>query len=694
MIKTVIRRFLPVYVLLACIFISGCEDKDFYDPTKDPNYVSETPSTLDFSTSQTIKLQLNYNIAKGFVSTFDLYTEYPLAKNGSLREDLKPIAGGIDVAGYSQLKRVIPSYVTDLYLYSGSLFVPLLSYAKIENGTASFSMCNVEIEETVEGRAGNAGILWKMPLAGYLKTEADFYDETANGNYLYDLIKPDTVKTVAPEVLTAIAKTFRESKIVDEKYYKDATIRVKKGKDSETGAEVFVSVLHSGATFSNSLSYFVYTGTKELTELPQAEVEALEIINIFQYADVHTNSTLTSKKGVKGLTPGKYVQLLYKNASGKLVKEFPIGAQIGWVLHPNSFKAADFSVTEPNYVVRLFSVSYWNDANNLTNVPNVRTNNYNIFFSATDNEGYTYNCFGFEDQPKFASDGDCNDVIFHVLTNPVDAITAPPSITEEDIEKTEEKNGILAFEDNWPKQGDYDLNDVVVKYSSTITYVQTVKIVNGTVIENTDINVKKVEDRFSFIHTGAAFKNAFSYKVDLLPGVIKSITITNERTGAVVDYTSKITADHNGFIIDLCPNVKDVIPNMVPVTDPQNYTVVMEFNEGMVSQDEFVGLTAPYNPFITPSGYYPGAEVHLPMYLPTSRIDMDLFNTEDDRSDKMNLWFVSGENNKFPFAIHLNGAGDDFEIPTERQKIYVTYPRYTNWVNSNMTSDKDWYINR
>ena len=30
--------------------------------------------------------------------------------------------------------------------------------------------------------------------------------------------------------------------------------------------------------------------------------------------------------------------------------------------------------------------------------------------------------------------------------------------------------GILAFEDNWPDKGDYDLNDMILKYNSVMYY--------------------------------------------------------------------------------------------------------------------------------------------------------------------------------------------------------------------------------
>ena len=78
---------------------------------------------------------------------------------------------------------------------------------------------------------------------------------------------------------------------------------------------------------------------------------------------------------------------------------------------------------------------------------------------------------GFED----GEDGDYKDVLFYLDADPEGAIDDSdkpvidpgeeqyPDVTGDPI------NGTLAFEDLWPSQGDYDMNDVVVGYSTTFT---------------------------------------------------------------------------------------------------------------------------------------------------------------------------------------------------------------------------------
>lgn len=655
-----------VSVFIALTLLWGCTEKDLYDPEKDPSNVGTTPCTLNFSTTQSVKLEFNYNVASGFVSVYDLYTENPLNEDGAIRTDLTPIAGGISIAGSAPVTRIIPSHVKELYLYSLSLFVPVLSHAAIEEGVARFSQVNLP---GVADNSPSTRTIGDRKIDRYLKSTGDFRTTPSPMWHMYDLISPDAQKDIPVEVLTAFSQAFPDGKKTDPKFYRDATFEIQNDNNGQ-GAKVYVSVIYANCIYNNALSYFTYKTNKDFKNFSTAEKNNLKVINIFKYADVYNNAHADKKQG---LTPGKYVQLLYLDENGNYSEYFPKGAKIGWILHSNAQTGSLSSNLNLNKDW-FYSTPEWNASDK-------HGNNRTIFFTTKDSKGESFNCFGFED--TLNGDGDCNDVLFHVLTDPSDAVIPPPSIDPEDIEKSETKKGVLAFEDNWPKQGDYDLNDVVVKYNSTISYVDKAKV-NGTGVVYDETTVEKVIDHFSFIHTGAIYNNGFSYKVNISPSFVKSIKIDG------VAYTP--VNDGNGFIIDLCPNVKAVIAPMVFGTTPKNYTVEMEFVEGAVKERDFVTQAAPYNPFIFPAEF-PGVEVHLPMYPPTSRANLSFFGTEDDRSEPgKQLWYVSGANNKYPFAIHLANANDNFVVPAELEKIYNTYPRYTDWVNSEMTTNQDWYL--
>ncbi|NDW12585.1 LruC domain-containing protein [Bacteroides sp. 214] len=689
MSKKLFFSFGALCLMALLVLFTGCEDKDLYNP--EPPIEGEGPSTLDYSTSKTLTLNLNYQVSPGYVSTFDVYTEYPLDGDGVLKQDLQPIAGGINIAGVSEIKRVIPAYAKELYVYSEDLFIPRLLHATIDNaaGVAMFmpATINVANEEVAQTRT-----IGNKKVDKYLKAKSDFYDDNKKefdwGSWRYKLLEskydlkvPDMEKEIPSELLNAIAQSFPEKTAVAAKYYEDAMVEVKSDPNDVGGARIHVSVLHAGCGHNNALSYFVYSGEKNLEDLTLEERNELEVINVFQFADVYNNSF---KSKEMGLTPGHYVQLKYKNEEGQYVNEFPIGSKIGWILHSNGFDEKNFKVNED--ATNIYSIASWNPNNAK------RT----IFFGYETKGGDKYSCFGFEDTPE-GGDNDCNDVIFHVHIDPFDAVNPPPFIPEPGtIEKTSTHCGVLAFEDNWPNKGDYDLNDVVVKYNSTITYVQdgeTTENSGGELVGKGEVTVKKVEDVFSFVHTGATFANGFSYKVDIDPSKIKSIRITDNK-GKTVDYNA--IADGAGFIVNICDDVKKLISPMVPVTTPAVFTVRMDFNEKAVKGKEFVALQAPYNPYIRPANTNidsDGIEVHLPFYHPTTMADMSLFGTRFDVSDPATgTYYASKENSYYPFALHIFGTSY-FTIPTESKPIDYTYPRYKNWREKKCGSeDADWYL--
>lgn len=687
-------NLLMLATFAAGLFVfTGCEDKDYFDPDFRPKSEG-TASNLDFSTTQKVQLDLNYDVTKGFVSTFDVYAENPF-KDGVLRTDISPIAGGINVAGVSKLTKVIPAHVKDLYVYSEDLFIPKLMHATIANGVASFEpaeyLSATEVTSRTIGSADN------LSIDHFLTTSADYYTSVTTdrrGNviapYKYDLKDPIKTVTFPAEVMTSINQTFPDDKAYEkltvkhpgDDYFQDAIVRILSGSDEFQGANIYVSLALASGMYRNSLSYFVYTSeTKDITELTEAERNKLKIVNIFQLADAHDNAwklSSTSSYKYQGLTAGKAVKLEYVDNDGNIGGTFPIGAQVGFVLHSDGFKDSFTSVSG----TRIYSIADWNPGKA----------KHTVFFGAKDKDGKPYNFFGFEDMIG-ATTRDCNDLIFNVLTDPIDAIKPPKFIPVPGTQEKESTHcGILAFEDNWPMKGDYDLNDVVVKYKSTVTEVWKVvqEVKDGPWVPTEDpTTIKEVADEFTFIHYGATFNNGFSYKVDIAPSSVKSIKVDG------VAYTP--VADGNGFIVKICDNVKDHIAPMTYGVTSKTFKVEIAFVDGTVMKDGFADFQAPYNPYITPTNTNPelksvtGIEVHLPFYAPTTKADMSLFGHYEDVSDILTgTYYACKENAYFPFALHLSGC-EEFKITQEGLSIDNSYGQYMNWVNSRCANYADWY---
>ena len=91
--------------------------------------------------------------------------------------------------------------------------------------------------------------------------------------------------------------------------------------------------------------------------------------------------------------------------------------------------------------------------------------------SLRDTESNQIVAIGFEDN----IDLDYCDAIFYIHTsekNAIDEEVVPP-LPEDPEVPTDEDNyttysGILTFEDLWPEQGDYDMNDVMIRYKSKV----------------------------------------------------------------------------------------------------------------------------------------------------------------------------------------------------------------------------------
>lgn len=655
---------------LAALLMLSCTEHDF--TYKNP-YEAEA-SELNFSTTQTVNIKLDYpNVPKGYSAAFKLYAEHPYTldndtKRWILRSDIKSVGSGIAASGTYSVTRDLPSYITKLYAYSENLFVNSLMEADVVNGQAIFKPALLTSVEAADSKTRSVGN-WQADysLGKYLGLP-DSESKKSNGQPLYDMDeygRPNYVsdpseysaytQEITDELLNRIAATFPELVAAEEKYLADASMYL------EEETEIWVGVLGDGALYENTLSYYYAKATKEeLAAIPRTQAFDIKEIVAIPRAGL---------KEPNGIQRGEYVKLkYYDEASGKWIDKFPAGTTVGWLLQADGYTRYLKNNGAQN---RYYSTTAWNGEKDPIN------KQHTSYFNAG-TVANPFICFGFEDTDNPSGDKDANDLLFHVITNPLNATIPPVEIPaeEKDVETDDERFGYIAFEDQWPNLGDYDLNDVVVKYESTITLLQKAG--------EEDVYATEINDVFSLVHTGADLQNKFSYKMELTQADIAEITISDSNSSYSYDTDGKL-------IIDLCPNVKEAITPyaLLAPADYAVYNICIKLNEGRLAQADLVQYAAPYNPFIIPVG---DKEVHLPFYAPTNRADISFFGTQYDKSDiAKKVFYVSGDDNNYPFAIHLSGV-DEFVIPTERISIDNTYPQYTNWVESNFQTNKDWYL--
>lgn len=654
-------------LVMASFVLFSCEKKNSHH-SGDGNY-----SNLDFSTTREVQLVINYDIPDGYAASFHLYNENPIAETAEgdswiLREDINPISGGIVISGSYNLKKTLPAYANELYIYSPDIFTPTLMKATVTNGIAEFSIVDITSNNLKNNPLkynfynpdayllydGGAAFITNYPNPKNSPLELP---GGIGPNHLPRIAYHNEVST---DILTRISLALPEKQEVDPAFLSNNAIYLKEE------AEVFMSILTSNSTvYKNALDYFFFEGTKEeLMAIPRDKIEKTDVIAIpfAHLQNANSNSRLKC---------GDYVQLYYYNeTTGEWSTKFPANVTIGFGLRTNAYDIDNVNLNS-GWQFSHFSLNTMNEA---------QRHHASMLNAGTKADKFIV--FGFEDAQNLTySDRDYNDVMFHMMVSPSSAIDDDniPVIPSEDPEiiVETERNGILAFEDLWPARGDYDLNDVVVSYSSnaTLTYNDNDK----------QTYLTKLEDTFSLLHSGASYHNKFGLKIDVNPALIESITINGEAYTPKTDSYKGIT----GIILDLCDDVLSVIDPFVE-NEPYDYNIVITFREG-ITEAEFERIGAPYNPFITTPEE--GVEVHVSRYYPTSRANLSKFGTIDDMSDvNADVYYVSGSSNKYPFAIHLSGVRS-FRIPEEAKTIDKTYPRFINWVESGCTEYTDWYLN-
>jgi len=446
-------------------------------------------------------------------------------------------------------------------------------------------------------------------------------------------------------------------------------------------SDIWLTFVHEGAGYRNTIGFYTY----DLND-PPSSVSDISGITV-----IYPNVSYLGSGG--GLISGNKV----------LLGRFPANTRIGWVMLQNAFSGT----VNPN-ALAFYSDSWLN--------PEFNANRKQHALMLLD-PGRDLVLLSFEDQRRDGScDNDFNDAIFYVTANPVEGIqyTSMPLITyvnpdsdsdgvpdifddfPEDPEKAfisyfpgETTYGSLAFEDMWPDTGDYDFNDLVIKYRFS-------QISNG--------NNEIVQIRSDFIPTamGANLKSGFGFH---LPGVSPSnvesttgmhltenfIDLSDNGTEAGQSEAVFIVFDRamttfTGITGENPDGMQGL--NTVPggrTGTPGNIEMVIDFINPLSAAA--IGI-APYNPFIFTNSQR-GHEIHLPDMQPTDLMNESFFRTKNDDSRPGNGRYFRTANN-LPWAMNIV---DDFEYTVEKAQINSAFLLFGGWAESSGVQHKDWFKN-
>ena len=552
-------------IMLAFLSI-GCEH-DVYNPDNGKDD-EKTPNSFDFSTTSSIQVNVKYDVPEGYKVLFEIYLEDPFTidKDGQIikRTDLEPVIRRMtDGNGAYSGKEIINSdHGDEAYIYTSYIGVPTLFKTVIAGDAITADIKWDSTDDNPQTRAEG----WQAPKGYHV---LGTWSSKGYPHYL----DTDNKITIPGDVLTIINTTLKEGGTCPKQYRQaiDFEINDPEGRN----AEVSIRIIGGTSGAASAFGYYCYRADASLSEIKKAP-KCIVFPNTLM--DNYYN------KKASGLQGGESVKLHYIDPDGvDQGTVFPNGVKIGWFLLNDSFYGGNnkpfYSTTKLNGDGRTHTAAF-------------RIDDFVVL--------------SFEDW----TDQDYNDIQFNVWSNPIEAIINPdipdikPDGGNEDKKYSLEYKGIIAFEDNWPRKGDYDLNDVIVKYQSVLNF-------------NDANQALSTEDTYELLWSGATFKNGFAYQLN------------TERSNMSTEILeAPTTFNGQGLDTDLSKATVNVFLSALDVTERNTKTATYKIKNTFKTplSHETLGIP-PYNPFIMVHDELKESriEVHLVNYPPTEKADMALF---------------------------------------------------------------------
>lgn len=630
-------RMVLSYTILMSLSVIGCTEKDVYTPPEPEKPTSPIGSVTlddynDYATTKAVELDLDYSEANCSNVLFNVYAENPFEViDGQvvLKEDLIAIAGGFtDEDGLYTGTSNIPSAVENVYIYSPDFGAPTLYKASVV-GQAIRAQIDFDNAVDLSGLVAETKAVelriakkWTEHVLGTWSGQGT--PAYLDGRMEIDATMKRYVKSVLPEGGDARG-TGLISQDADITLYEDA-------------GNVWISYFGGTTAALSGFAYYCYKVGDSPAAIKEAARHACMI-----FPNAHGNAL--------GNYSGARVKLRYITPEGELQPEgtiFPKDTRIGFVLANDSWRPGGNG--RKYYSTKLL---------------NGDGRSHTAMFAIKDKNGESVNVISMEDW----TDRDYNDVAFVITSDPADAIILPPAPDPGEESYTQTYRGLLAFEDNWPNGGDYDMNDVVVQYVTNVTY-------NGY------NEVTKIVDNFTLSWTGANYSNGFAYEVpyDLSQAKVQFLNTNGSKiSGNVITLTNDVKGTLG------VPGVNaDQMPSTVVGA---SYMAVITFDEPSINKDKIV---PPYNPFIKVGGS--NEEVHLINH-PTTADATNVFDQSSmDISDGKTTFFISKEG--YPFSISLDARLYpevlELDLRHEGQHIDEVYPKFVDWATTKDPNIRWW----
>ena len=638
---------------LACVIsvvsvaFSSCLQKDVYDPANSGDKEEVTlDNYFDFATTKNIQLNIDYG-KECPRAYFEVYAENPLsyvAEGGQIikKAGVSHIATGFtDIQGRYIKPASFPTAVSEVYIYSPDFGVPTLYKTKVVGSDVS---AKITFENALDVTPVDSSTRSAQTRAA-VKFITDVIPNVL-GTWNANSGKPDYLDASKKINVDATLKSYITTYFPEGKnnvgtnlVSDDADILIKED------ANVVVNYFGGDTGAQSVFAYYCYSENASIDEIRQAAKHACVI-----FPNAHKSSL--------GNYSGVAVNLKYINETGSFPEEeperIPAGTKIGFLIWNDGWRGVKANG----------NMFYSTKSLNSDKI------SHTAIFAAKNKVGERVNVITMEDWKN--GENDYNDVAFVISSNPIAAIEVPDVPNPGDRQGTEKYSGVLGFEDNWPEQGDYDLNDVVMKYQSSVDY-------------NIDNKVLNIIDKFTLAWTGANYKNSFAYEVPFDLSKASKVTVNGSEASSYSGNVITLFKDAKAELGVSNVNAEDMINQNI---QEKTYTVSIQFNNPTLDKSVVV---APYNPFI--KVFNSATEVHLTDHKPTTGANNRFPSGADiSRGDVDGTYFICKDG--FPFAIHVDARLDasilNLDLKKENQRIDKTYPKFAEWAKTRDPQIKWW----
>ena len=460
-------------------------------------------------------------------------------------------------------------------------------------------------------------------------------------------------------------------------------------------ADVFIGFLYAGTSAQNSVGYYLYPTNNP----PKQPSDITNMFYLFPNSDepaYHNNQVV--------LSPGNKVHIGTVKA----------GTSIGFFCIPNGWSGG--SNTNAGHTVSSGGGIYYSNPNfNPENDPSLANRNPVRHSVVLNDPGFSQFMIGFEDSynpnllPTNTGNNDYNDAVVYITSNPISSIDntgIPPVANNTDKDgdgvpdiydafpndptrayinyfPSSTSYGYIAFEDNFPLKGDYDMNDLVVQYQYKI-------------ISNAKNNIVEFYASYTPVAAGASYKNGFGVQFSFAASSVAKVTGQQLNNNYITLSSNGTEAKQTNAVIIPFDNYNDLINNSngayfintltsLPKETGNAANIYMSFVNPLTPAQ--FGQ-APFDMFAI-SNMRRGYEIHLPNHAPTALANTSLLGTNDDRSNpSTGTYYVSYDN--WPWAMNFL---QPFVYPIEAVNVSNAYPHFLDWAKSGGSLFKDWFSN-